>query len=196
MTGGGTFASGTGAATLDGAATIATDLAFTVASGTGAVSLNGVNALHGDNNIAGGQDLHMTGAGTFASGSGAVTLNTDVAIAMGKDLHMHGAGTFASGTGAVTLIVRKLSPMTRISERRIRQHRHCKDLHCFRPIWCGDFLHEHRCSDALRRLRHCFRVVPVACALLQSGCVDSEIHETTFSGEYSRGMRIAAEWLL
>ena len=45
----------------------------------------------------------MTGVGTFASGTGAVTLTGDVATASGKDLHRTGAGTFASGTGAVTL---------------------------------------------------------------------------------------------
>ena len=53
----------------------------------------------------------MNGAGTFASGTGAVSrkgatiaLNSDVAIATDKDLHMTiGSGTVASGTGAVLL---------------------------------------------------------------------------------------------
>ena len=46
----------------------------------------------------------MNGAGTFASGTGAVLLYGHVSIATDKDLHMtFGSGTLASGTGAVLL---------------------------------------------------------------------------------------------
>ena len=53
--------------------------------------------------------VRRTGAGPFASGTGAVSMNGDTAlngdntITDGKGLHMTGAGTFSSGTGAVTL---------------------------------------------------------------------------------------------
>ena len=57
--------------------------------GAGAVMLNG------DIAITLGKDLHMTGAGTFASRTVAVTLNGDVAIDDENDLHMAGVGTFA-----------------------------------------------------------------------------------------------------
>ena len=40
--------------------------------------------------------LPMTGAATFAAGTGAVMLNSDVAMGVGKDVHLTGAATFAS----------------------------------------------------------------------------------------------------
>ena len=80
--------------------------AGTFASGAGAVSLNGATiAPNGDVAIAADKVLPMTiGSGTFASGTGAVLLYGDVSTAAGKNLHNNGAGTFASGTGAVSLI--------------------------------------------------------------------------------------------
>ena len=117
MTSAGTFASSTCAVSLNGATTIANDSDFTVgatgSTGTstiyigfaqsGAVTLNGNTALSGDNTVASGKDFHMTDAGTFSWGTGAVTLSCDVAVADGKDWHMAGAGTFAAGSGAVRL---------------------------------------------------------------------------------------------
>ena len=41
------------------------------------MTLNGDVALSGDNTVASGKDFHMTGAGAFSSGTGAVTLTGD-----------------------------------------------------------------------------------------------------------------------
>ena len=59
--------------------------------------------------FASGMGVRRTGAGPFASGTGAVSMNGDTAlngyniITDGKGLHMTGAGTVSSGTGADTL---------------------------------------------------------------------------------------------
>ena len=82
---------GTGAVSLNGASTIAVDKDFAV----GANGSTGTSAIY--------TAFAQSGAGTFSTGTGAVTLNTDVAIASGKDLQMTCAVTFASGIGAVTL---------------------------------------------------------------------------------------------
>ncbi len=75
----GTFSTGSGAVTLNGATTISGSNTFS--SGTGAVTLNGATTISGSN--------------TFATGTGTVTLNGATTVS--------GANAFTSGTGAVTL---------------------------------------------------------------------------------------------
>jgi hypothetical protein len=90
----GTFTTGTGAVTLNGAVSIAANKSLTFATGagnfdqsassgvfktgTGAVALNGAVTVAADNSFT------QTGTGTFTTGSGVVTLNGDVTVTTGK----------------------------------------------------------------------------------------------------------------
>jgi len=53
--------------------------------------------------VADAKNFGMTGAGTFGTGTAAVSLNGDITVASGKNFAMTGAGTMGSGTGAVSL---------------------------------------------------------------------------------------------
>lgn len=128
----GTFATSTGALTINGDTTISGSKTF--ATGTGAITLNGNTAiaatktftvgtsgaggaitLYGDTTLGAASPATVTltvngniaqaGTGTFSTATGQITLNGDVAVASGMDIAMDatGAGTFTTGTGAITL---------------------------------------------------------------------------------------------
>ena len=100
-----TFTTGTGAIALNGEMTIAATKGITKTAGIGNFDFSagsgtfktsyGVNQLSGDVTIADGKDFSMTGAGTFDTGTGAVSLNGATSIT--------GTNTFATGTGTVSL---------------------------------------------------------------------------------------------
>jgi len=112
-----TFATSTGAVTLNGATTVADSTAFTVGSSAaggaatfyGAVNIGGsasgasvATTIYGDVT----QNDHGSGTpATFATATGQHTLGGDVEIADGKDLTMvsTGSGMLTTGTGQITL---------------------------------------------------------------------------------------------
>ena len=89
--GAGTFSTGTGAVSLNGATTVTGTNAFT--TGTGAVTLNG------NITTASGVTFSQVGAGTFGTGTGNVSLNGNTTLAQGKTLTI--AGT--NGTAATPI---------------------------------------------------------------------------------------------
>ncbi len=111
----GTFKTGSGAVSINGATTISGTNAFT--TGTGAVTLNGATTLAAGKDLifaAGAGNFNQSSStGTFATGSGAVFLNGATTLAAGKDLifaagagnfnQSSSTGTFATSSGAGTL---------------------------------------------------------------------------------------------
>ncbi|MFO0781923.1 MAG: hypothetical protein U0524_03485, partial [Candidatus Saccharimonadales bacterium] len=96
QTGTGTFSTGSGAVSLNGNTSVTGSNTFTV--GTGATTLGGLLDVAGDASVGGIFDVTGTSSFTgLATFSGGVTINND------SNFLQTGAGTFSTGTGAVSL---------------------------------------------------------------------------------------------
>ncbi len=97
----GTFQTGSGTVSLNGATSVTGANNFSV--GTGATSLGGSLGVTGTSNLS---DLNIsgnfaqTGTGTFSTGTGTVALNGTTSL--NGNTAVTGSHTFATGTGAVT----------------------------------------------------------------------------------------------